>query len=385
MADQQHYGNYDIHFDQGRDEIDQDGTLIINKFNRDKAKFPDFLPTWNPSEKYPPLKFFKFEDKGALADKNFSNLFPAGGDHVIKKVTPKLGSVVSGVQLSSLSDAAKNDLALFVAERGVVIFRDQDFTHRSPKFCADYARYFGPLHIHPTSGAPKGVPELHITYRRADEKDERIFSNNTNSILWHSDCSFELQPPGLTFFSILEGPESGGDTLFADNVEAYKRLSPEFQKRLSGLHVLHTSEDQASNARGQGGVERRKPVSHIHPLIRTHPVTKEKYIYLNKPFSRQIIELKEEESSYLLNFLYNHLELSHDLQLRANWEPNTVVLWDNRTTTHTSCNDYSDDSSARHGMRISVQAERPVEHLHDLNKEEFTTGDVEEAFKKVTV
>lgn len=385
MSQQQHYGNYDIHFVQGRDEVDSDGTLVINKANRERAKYPEFLPTWNPNEKYPPLKFFKFEDKGLKADDKFTRLFPEGGSQVVKKITPKLGSEVRGVQLSQLSDEAKDDLALYVAQRGVVVFRDQDFVKHGPKYCADYARYFGPLHIHPTSGAPKNVPELHITYRRPDEKDERIFENNTSSILWHSDCSFELQPPGITFFSILEGPESGGDTLFADNVEAYKRLSPEFQKRLSGLHVLHTSQDQAQNARGQGGVERRKPVSHIHPLIRTHPVTKEKYIYLNKPFSRRIVELKEEESAYLLNFLYRHLEMSHDFQLRANWEPNTVVMWDNRSTTHSSCNDYSDDTSARHGMRISVQAERPVEHLADLNKEEFTAGDVAEALRKVTV
>lgn len=382
MSNHQHYGNYDIHFVEGKDEIDQDGTLVINKANRSTAKFPDFLPTWNPNEKYPPLKFFKYEDPGLKADASFKNLFPQDGDYTVKKLSPKLGSVVSGIQLSQLNDEAKNDLARFIAERGIVAFRDQDFTHQGPQKCVEFAEYFGPLHIHPTSGAPKNIPTIHVTYRRADEKDERVFANNTNSILWHSDCSFELQPPGYTIFSILEGPESGGDTLFANNVEAYKRLSPAFQQRLQGLHVLHTSEDQASNSRGQGGVERRKPVSYIHPLIRIHPVTKEKYIYLNKPFSRQIIELKEEESTMLLDFLYRHLELSHDLQIRANWEPNTVVMWDNRSTTHSSCNDYADDTSARHGMRISCQAERPVESLLDLNNEDISIGDIADALKK---
>lgn len=388
MTSHQQTGNYDIHFVQGKDEIDKDGTLIINKQNRNQAKFPQFLPTWNPHEKYPPLKFNKFIDPGLKADPKFPNLFPLGlgKNHLyqIKSLSPKLGCDITGIQLSSLSPPAKDELALFIAQRGVVAFRDQDFTHKGPEFIVEYTKYFGPLHIHPTSGSPKNIPQIHITYRRPDEKDERIFANNTNSILWHSDVSFELQPTGLTFFSILEGPEVGGDTLFANNIEAYKRLSPKFQSMLQGLHVLHTSVDQSSNSIGQGGIIRRQPVSNIHPLVRIHPVTKEKYLYLNKPFTRKIIELKEEESTAMLEFLYRHIESSHDLQIRATWEPNSVVVWDNRSTTHSSCNDYNDDSLARHGMRIAVQAERPVEELQDLNKEEITMGDLQQDFEKLT-
>ena len=165
-------------------------------------------------------------------------------------------------------------------------------------------------------------PELHVTFRRANPGEfERVFSQRTNAISWHSDVSYELQPPGTTFFTVLEGPDAGGDTIFADTEEAYNRLSPEFQKRLQGLNVLHTSDEQALNSRTQGGIERRAPVSNVHPLIRTHPVTGRKNIFLNKPFARRIVELKDEESDYLLNFLYSHIELSHDLQLRANWEP----------------------------------------------------------------
>lgn len=379
------FANYDIHFNQGVDEVDSEGVLVINSKNREQAKYPDFLPTWDPKQKYGPLKFFKHIDPGTRADPSFPSLFPkeTAQNYSIKRVTPKFGTTITGVQLSSLDDNGKDELALLVAQRGVVIFREQDFASKGPQFAVDYGRHFGRLHIHPTSGAPRDQPELHITYRRPDKGEfERAFANRTNNVGWHSDVSYELQGPGTTFFSVLEGPDAGGDTIFADTTEAYNRLSPEFQKRLAGLHVLHTSADQALNSRGQGGIERRKPVSNIHPLIRTHPVTGAKSIYLNKPFSRKIIELKEEESQFLLQFLFNHIEGSHDLQLRANWEPNSVVIWDNRRSVHSAIIDW-DTPISRHAFRITPQAERPVEDLKDLNKEQYDVGDLEDALNSV--
>lgn len=371
-----------MHFVQGIDEMLEDGTLVVNKQNRDAAKYPEFLPTWNPNDKLPPLKFFKHEEPGCRADPSLPNLLPKGGDFTNRRITPKLGTELRGVQLSQLSDAGKDELALFVAQRGCVVFRDQDFSDHGPQFAVDFGSHFGPLHVHPTGGTPKNHPELHITYRRASAKEfNRVFESNTNAVLWHSDISYELQPPGTTFFTVLEGPESGGDTVFADVVEAFKRLSPEFQKRLEGLHVLHTSEDQATNSRGQGGVERRTPVSNIHPLIRTHPATKEKYIFLNRPFSRRIVELKEQESTFLMEFLYKHIESSIDLQLRANWEPKTVVVWDNRVVQHSAIIDW-DTPISRHAFRITPQAERPVEDLKDLNKEDYNIGDVGDALQR---
>ena len=109
--------------------------------------------------------------------------------------------------------------------------------------------------------------------------------------------------------------------------------------------------------------------------MRVHPVTGAKSIYLNRPFSRRIVELKEEESRYLLDFLYSVIESSHDLQLRANWEPRTVVIWDNRRTVHSAIIDW-DTPVSRHAFRITPQGERPVDNLDDLNKPEYDVGDV---------
>lgn len=354
------------------------GALTVSEENRRQTVWPEYLPTWNPNQKFPPLKYFKYEDKGTLASENLSSLFPPGHSATVKKITPKFGTEVDGIQLSELSDQGKNDLALFIAQRGVVVFRNQNLTHQGPEAFAQFARHYGPLHVHPTSGAPESTPDLHITFRGTSQEElELAFKTRLNNIAWHTDVSYELQPPAYTFFSVLQGPVSGGDTLFADSVEAYNRLSPHMQQMLEGLHVLHTSEDQASLQRQQGGVARRDPVTNIHPLVRQHPATGKKYLFFNREFSRKIIELKEEESHALLEFLYNHVESAHDLQLRAVWEPNTIVCWDNRLTIHTATGidelstDEFGNPTIRLAVRASPQGERPVEHLSYLNDDTY--------------
>ena len=123
------------------------------------------------------------------------------------------------------------------------MFHDQDFADLPIEDALKYGEYFGRLHIHPTSGAPAGYPEIHLVHRGAgDRKAGEILETRTNSITWHSDVTYEAQPPGTTFLYIFDGPQAGGDTLFANQVEAYKRLSPEFQKRLHGLKALHSGQ-----------------------------------------------------------------------------------------------------------------------------------------------
>lgn len=353
----------------GHDEIDENGVLVLDAKHRTKSKYPTFLPTWDPTEKYGPLKFHKFIDPALRANPNFTNLFPEKKkeEFNVKRITPKLGSEVRNIQLSTLNDAAKDELALFVAQRGVVIFRDQDLSTKGPKFSVEFGKHFGKLHVHQTSGHPKDVPELHVVHTRPDKNGFRnIFEDNVTSVRWHSDVSYELQPPSYTFLSILESPESGGDTLFADSIEAYERLSPAFRKFVGGLHVIHSALEQADASKRNGGVQRREPVAHIHPLVREHPVLKKKGLYLNQGFGRRIVELKKPESDALLSLLYDLVNNSLDLQLRANWEPGTIAVWDNRRVNHSASVDW-DAESPRHVVRIIPQGERPVEDLKFFN------------------
>ena len=239
--------------------------------------------------KYPPLEPFKHHERGKDADPTYPNLLPK--DSVtVNNLTPFIGSEVKGIQLSTLTNAGKDELARFVAERKVVAFRDQDFADLPLPEALEYGAYFGRPHIHPTTGAPEGYPEIHIVHRGAGENvAEEYFEIRTSSVAWHSDISYEEQPPGTTFLYILDKPESGGDTLYVDTVEAYRRLSPQFQKILHGLEATHSGVEQVNSAAARGGIKRREPTTSVHPVVRTHPATGEKALFVNPqcklPFS----------------------------------------------------------------------------------------------------
>lgn len=371
-------GNHDTHFYEGQDERSEDGILRINPKYRAKAEAPSFLPTWDPAEKYDPLTFHQYEDPALRANESFPNLFPTSqkSNIVVKRITPKLGSEIQGLQLSGLSSEAKDELALLIAQRGVVVFRDQDFSSKGPEYVAKYVEHFGKLHIHQTSGHPERVAPLHITYRRPDyEEFERLFADRANSIFWHSDVSYELQPPSYTFFTVLQGPDSGGDTLFSDGIEAFERLSPTFKIFLSGLHVIHSGIEQAKHSKSQGGIQRRQAAAYIHPLIRYHPVLKKKSLFVDPSFSKRIVELKRPESDSLLKFLFDLIGNTNDIQLRADWKAGTVAIWDNRRVHHSAVVDWEEPVS-RHAVRITPQGERPVEDPKYLNDSEYYSDPV---------
>jgi len=192
-----------------------------------------------------------------------------------------------------------------------------------------FLSHFGPIHHHPTSGNVKGFPEFHVVYRDGKENRYKDYrgANRLSRLQWHSDVTYEKQPPSTTFFWILDQPTVGGDTLFASQVEAYNRLSPEFRKRLEGLRAVHSAVYQANFSRDRGGVVRREPVETEHPVVRVHPVTGEKALFVNEGFTRYIVGFKKEESDFLLNFLYDHIAKGADFQIRARYEPGTVAIW----------------------------------------------------------
>ncbi|KAJ5449454.1 uncharacterized protein N7458_005903 [Penicillium daleae] len=333
--------------------------IIDEEGGKSTAKYQHYLPVWDHGEKYPPLEPFTHIDHGKDADPSFKDLLPEGSQ--IQKLTPTIGSEVTGVQLSKLTAAGKDQLALLVAQRKVVAFRDQDFADLPIQDALDFGGYFGRHHIHPTSGAPEGYPEIHLVHRNKNawEYDEYLAAKNS-SVSWHSDVTYEQQPPGTTFLYLLDGPEVGGDTIFVNQVEAYNRLSPAIKERLHGLKAVHSGFEQAENSLKRGGVDRRDPVKNEHPIVRTHPVTGEKALFVNGGFTRSIVGLKTEESDALLGFLLAHVGRGIDYQARIRWAPKTVVIWDNRVTAHSAIIDWT-TGERRHLARITPQAERPFE------------------------
>ncbi|TWU70758.1 hypothetical protein ED733_001625 [Metarhizium rileyi] len=306
------------------------------------ALYPHYLPVWEtPQARYSPLEAIDFKDHAFDADKGLPDLL--GPESRIRNLTPVLGAEVFGVQLSQLTPRAKDQLALLTNDKKVLVFREQDFASLPIKEAVDYCRYFGRLFLHSHSGAPKGHPEIHIVHSRAGNTiAPEFFEFHTHSMTWHSDNSFDIQPPGITFLYALEVPAEGGDTVFADAEKAYERLSSSFQKTLEGLEAIHTSRDQSARAVAGGGYVRREPIDTTHPIVRTNPLTGKKSLFVNPSYTRQVVGFKKEESDYLLKFLYNHITLSQDLQCRVRWENGTVVVFDNRNTCHSGILDWMD-------------------------------------------
>jgi alpha-ketoglutarate-dependent taurine dioxygenase len=194
-----------------------------------------------------------------------------------------MGSEISGLQLSKLNNVAKDQLALLIAQRKLLIFHNQDFADLPIQEAVDWAAYFGRPYIHLTSGSPENHPEIHLVHRGAGDLGAKTFmENRISSVGWHCDSSFEEQPPGTTMLYVLEHPRTGGDTLFVDQVQAYENLSPEFQKRLHRLKAIHSGKEQAQFSKNRQGIVKREPATNEHPLVRTHPATGEKALFVNK-------------------------------------------------------------------------------------------------------
>ncbi|KAK7049941.1 hypothetical protein VNI00_005371 [Paramarasmius palmivorus] len=329
------------------------------KQGKKEPTYPFYYPYFDVNEKFPPTELFEHSDPGARADPAKPNLLNA--NTTVHHLSPYLGTEIKGVQISELTKEGLDELALYAAERKVLLFRDQNFKDIGPEKQIEIAKHFGPIQRHPTSGNVKGYPEFHVVYRDEDHDRFREYrgGDRANGVSWHSDVSYEKQPPGTTFFFILDQPDTGGDTLFLSQVEAYNRLSPEFKKRLEGLRAVHSAVAQADFSRQRDGPVRREPVETEHPLVRQHPVTGEKALYVNQGFTRRIVGYKVEESEYLLKFLFDHISKGADYHIRGTYTPGTVVVWDNRLTAHSATVDF-DKVIRRHAVRLTPQAEVPI-------------------------
>ncbi|BCS23162.1 TauD/TfdA dioxygenase family protein [Aspergillus puulaauensis] len=298
-------------------------------YSKTEYKYSRYLPYFTPGLQ-PPLKEFKHEDPGLRADPSYKALISDGVTAV--EITPNIGTELHGIQLSSLNSAQRDELALLAAERGVVLFRDQDFADIAPERQREFGAHFGPLHVHQMGGHIKDFPEILPVYRDfvSGARDNEI-SNNVSSIKWHSDMSYEVNGMGTTIFYPLEVPASGGDTLYLSTTAAYEHLSEDFRRRLVGLQATHSGFSQAS-VHDHRDRYIRDPIETVHPIVRTHPVTKKKSLYINRLYTRKIVGWKEEESQTILNFLYDHIEKGQDWHIRIHWTPGTVLVYDNRIT-----------------------------------------------------
>ena len=264
-----------------------------------------------------------------------------------RDVNTKIGTELDGVVLTELDQAGVDELKRLVAERGVLFFRDQVMTLAEQ---VEVGRRLGELHIHPAAKAPEGFPEVLLVHTDAD-------SDYTAGNIWHTDVSCDARPPGLSMLRIEQTPPAGGDTVWASMYEAYETLSTSMQEYLSTLTAVHRG-DQAYVGRYQAPADKEYPVSE-HPVVRTHPISGRKGLYVNSGFTSHLKGLTRRESSALLRMLYDHIAYGVRFQVRFQWEPHSVAIWDNRCVQHHSSWDYFPET--RHGYRVTTRGEVPFQ------------------------
>lgn len=315
----------------------------------------DLLPSF-PNIHWEPLEEIYHEDRGIHGDPKFRNLLQDASN--VFDYNPKIGTEIHGVDLANLTDAQRDDLARLVAYRGVVFFRDQKNLDVDAQ--RNLGKHFGRLHKHATTSVPRkqGLEDVHVVYAADNSPDNRaLFSP---SFLWHSDVTYEVQPPSYTMLKVLTGPPhgGGGDTLWSSQYAAYDVLSSHMQTYLKGLTALHSADMQANDSRALGRPVRRDPVTTEHPLIRTNPVTGWNSLFFNPGFVTKIIGIPKGESDAIIRYLTDVVATTQEAHARFQWNKNDVAIWDNRTTNHSAT--YGFTPHRRHAVRVAAQAERPI-------------------------
>ena len=271
----------------------------------------------------------------------------------VRKAAGALGAFVSGV---SLADVAR-DSALFeqlqaqALEHQVLFFRGQ---HIEPLDFQAFARRFGPVLGHPAYPLVPGTEDVQVL-ESTPEAPSKIEE-------WHSDMTFSATPPTYTLLHGQIITEFGGDTLWASAAAAYDALSKPMQGLLDGLQAVHdfrhgfreSLAEPGGEERLAGAVAANPPVS--HPLIRTHPESGARAIYVNPLFTTHIEGLTASESRDILSFLYRHT-VTPEFTVRLSWEPHTAVIWDNRSVQHKPVNDFFPQHRKLH--RVTITGDRP--------------------------
>ncbi|KAI9666074.1 MAG: hypothetical protein M1821_004009 [Bathelium mastoideum] len=291
-------------------------------------------------------------DPGSRADPEKKALFSAA-EKVID-LTAHIGTEIVGLQLKDLTDQQKDELGLLIAERSVVFFRDQDITPQQQK---ELGEWYGEIEVHPQAAQVPGVPGVSVIWPALQATEMKAnFRNPGGASRWHSDLVHERQPAGVTHLHNDTVPTIGGDTLWASGYAAYEKLSPEFRKIIDGRKAVYRSAhpylDRENPTAGPKFIER------THPLVRVHPATGWKALWVNRAMTVRIEGLDKAESDLILGYLYDVYEKNVDIQVRFRWTPRTSALWDNRITIHNASWDY-EGNQPRHGTRVTSLAEKP--------------------------
>ena len=254
----------------------------------------------------------------------------------IDPVTPTIGAEISGIDLSKELDSATEDQIYDALLKHLVLFfRDQELP---PAAQFAFATSFGE------------AAEKHPIYPHVAEHDRVVVLENDgerppDTDDWHTDLTYQPNPPFMSVLHAIEVPETGGDTLWSNMYAAYHTLPEDIQALLAKSSAVHDMGAFRNNYLGEGldvdalnaGMENMG--SAVHPMAPIHPITGDRLLFVNRSFTQAVVGMLKAESDRLLQFLFSHLE-SPNLQVRFRWQKGSVAIWDNRTTQHFAVADY---------------------------------------------
>jgi len=277
----------------------------------------------------------------------------------VRRLSAALGAEITGIDLSTeLSGDVLSGVRQALLDHCVIFFRDQNMT---PAQQLAFSRRFGAISIHPYGPQVPGFPEVMRVFK---EKDDKINFGGG----WHSDMTFLDKPPLGSILYAKEVPPQGGDTMFANQYMAYEALSPGMKKTVDALNAVHSANSQygvdgLSEANQNNDKRSMKPTTSegakaevVHPVVRTHPETGRRALYVNVGFTQRFEGWTKDESRPLLRWLYEHCA-KPEFTYRFSWTPNAVAFWDNRCTQHYALNDYH--GYRREMNRVTVEGDRP--------------------------
>ena len=274
------------------------------------------------------------------------------GSITLHPLTPSIGAEVGNIDLTQqLSDQTLADLRQALLDWKVLFFRDQDITTEQH---LAFARRFGELEIHPFAPSKPGYPEvLAITHNEKSRGRENM---------WHSDVTWREAPSLGSILRALEIPPLGGDTLFADMYAAYDGLSDAVKAKIDGATAIHDFAHfrlgmvKAGKSPEEIEAFNKKYPMMEHPVVRTHPETGRKAIYVNAAFTQHIVGMGKPESDALLAHLYAQARIP-EYQCRFRWEKHSLAFWDNRSGQHYAASDYF--PAVRRMERVTIIGDRP--------------------------
>ena len=278
----------------------------------------------------------------------------------VKPYAGACGAEIFGIEISRpVATEAIEEIKLAHLDHMVIFFRDQTI---EPESLKEFGSHFGSFHIHPFVGTLEGHQEIMMVIKNPEDKYN--FSGT-----WHSDVTFDPIPPLGSMLCAIDVPLYGGNTLFANQYLAYDMLSDTYKKMLEGLNAIHSAE----NVYGESGEyssdeyrskhvgtpiqsDERAQQRTAHPIVRTHPITGRKALYINEPFTVGIEGMLDEESEPILRYLVQHA-VQPDLCCSFRWETGSIAFWDNRCLQHYALNDYPGERRVM--WRLTINGDRP--------------------------